>query len=154
MADLSFSTRLAWHGTGREGEGMVVIGDGEITYSAPEFMGGKGAGTSPEELLIAALGACYSGTLFGVLRKKGLPVEKVSIGAEGVVTGYPMQAKFSKLIVHPTIHGGDSKQDIAYRLASVEARDKCFIGKTIAGNVEYEVGDLHVISEDEDAPAI
>ena len=142
MADLRFSTKLKWSGTGRDGEGTAELSAGAVTYSAPASMGGKGVGTSPEELLITAVASCYSGTLFGVLKKQGLAVEHVGIRAEGEVTGYPMQAKFARLRVSPTIVGADKSKVSEYRSAAAEARDKCFIGKTIAGNVEYEVGSV------------
>lgn len=144
MADLIFSTELQWQGTGREGEGKIKLGDFSASYAAPASMGGKGVGTSPEELLIAAVSTCYSGTLFGVLRKNGLLVEKVSVRAEGLVTGYPMQSKFSRLSVFPTIFGGNPDQVADYQRTAEMARDKCFIGKVIAGNVSYEVGDVQV----------
>lgn len=146
MADLSFSTELRWQGTGRDGEGMVKLAEAQVSYSAPASMGGKGAGTSPEELLIAAVSSCYSGTLFGVLRKSGLPVEEVTIQAEGTITEYPMQSKFARLYVHPTVRGGNPAQVTEYQRAAETARDKCFIGKTIAGNVVYEVGDVKIIA--------
>jgi len=147
MADLSFTTGLKWQGTGRTGEGMVKLAEAQVSYSAPAVMGGKGAGTSPEELLIAAVSTCYSGTLFAVLRKDGLPVDEVLIQAEGTVSGYPMQAKFARLCVHPTIRGGDPTQVVEYQRAAETARDKCFIGKTIVGNVAYDVGDVKIIAD-------
>ena len=144
MADLRFSTEMNWGGTGREGEGIVRLGGEQITYSAPASMGGKGVGTSPEELLIAAVASCYSGTLIGVLKKSGLPVEQVKIRAEGEVTGYPLQAKFARLQVSSVIVGADHTKLAEYQGAAVEARNKCFIGKTITGNVTYEVGEVEL----------
>lgn len=146
MANLSFATKLKWHGTGRDGEGTVKLAEAQVSYSAPESMGGKGTGTSPEELLIAAVSTCYSGTLFGILRKLELPAEEVIIRAEGMVTGYPMQSKFARLCVHPTVHGGDPEHAAEYQRVAEVARDKCFIGKTIAGNVSYEVGDVRIVA--------
>ncbi len=68
--DLSFSIDASWTGTGREGRGTIRSGGLEIAYSAPASMGGQGSGTSPEELLMAAVTACYSGTLFRVLQQR------------------------------------------------------------------------------------
>lgn len=146
MADLSFSTDLRWQGTGREGQGAVRLRGKEVSYSAPDSIGGKGSGSSHEELLISAVGVCYSGTLFGLLRKKGLPVSRVGIRAEGAVIGYPMQSKFSRLCVSPTVEGGDVAQAKSYEQAAAEARDRCFIGKTITGNVQYDVGEVRVLA--------
>ncbi len=144
MADLEFETYLSWYATGNEGNGTVQLGQKEVIYSAPANMGGKGVGTSPEELLLAAVAACYSGTLMGLLTRKGLPVEHVKIRVQGIVTGYPLNAKFATLRVHPDIIGGDKEQRTAYQDVALLARDRCFIGKTIAGNVAYEVLDVQI----------
>jgi len=63
MADLFFHTDIAWTGVGVAGQGRVEIGGDSVLYSAPTGMGAKGVGTSPEELLFAAVAACYSSTL-------------------------------------------------------------------------------------------
>lgn len=147
MADLKFSTDLAWKGTGRTGEGTVNLAGRPVTYSAPATMGGQGVGTSPEELLIAAVGACYSGTLFALLQRADLAVQQVEVNVEGTVTEYPVKSKFAELRVNPTILGGNPKRQEEYIAAAKTARDKCFIGKTITGNVAYEVGDVRVIAE-------
>ncbi len=69
------------------------MGDQRVRCSAPSTMGGKGVGTSPEELLLATVTSCYSGTLFRVLGRQGLPVDHVRIDATGVVAGYPLQPR-------------------------------------------------------------
>ncbi|RIV21696.1 hypothetical protein D2Q93_10515 [Alicyclobacillaceae bacterium I2511] len=145
MADLSFSIHAQWSGTGKQGEGTVYLDGQDLIYSAPSSMGGKGVGTSPEELLLSAVTACYSGTLFRLLVKSGLPVEDLTIETEGTVTGFPLNAVFSKVRVHPTIHGGDAEHFEAYQVLTKTARDRCFIGKTIMGNVAYEVGNVTIL---------
>ncbi len=142
--DLTFESRIAWQNTGREGEGTAKLGGQELQFSAPYSMGGKGTGTSPEELLLTAVGSCYSGTLFALLMKEHLRVTSVDVQVTGKVTEYPIQAKFSQLVVNPTIVGADSSQVSLYEEAANKAREKCFIGKTIAGNVEYLVGTVTV----------
>lgn len=144
MSDLRFAVGLSWSGRGREGAGQIV-GDGvEIEYSVPASMGGRGSGTNPEQLLVAAVGSCYSATLLGVLRRAELPASEVRITAEGVVTGYPGDARFETLTVSPTIVGGDPTRAYEYDRAASLAHDRCFIGNTIAGTVDYRVGRVTV----------
>lgn len=145
MTDLQFEVFLQWKGTGQEGEGKLTAGDDSFIYSSPANMGGKGVGMSPEDLLISAVSSCYSGTLFALLEKKGLPVENVSVRAEGHVNDYPLRSHFAQITVHPHIIGGDLDKEIDYIEAASSARDKCFIGKTIQGNVAYEVGDVSIV---------
>ncbi len=144
MADLHFNIDVAWQGTGKEGEGVLHTGGYELACSGPASMGGKGVGSSPEELLLSGITACYSGTLFGVLKRAGLPVEKVVVKTDGVVTGYPLNAKFAQLTVHPTIVGGDTTKLALYKENAEIARERCFVGKTVAGNMIYDLGEVSV----------
>jgi peroxiredoxin-like protein len=144
MADLHFEIEATWQGTGKEGGGVARMSGYEIPVSGPTSMNGKGVGTSPEELLLTGVTACYSGTLVGVLKKAGLPVDSVSVKTDGVVSGYPLSAKFDQLTVHPTIHGGDKERLEDYKKNAEIAREKCFVGKTISGYMTYRVGDVTV----------
>lgn len=144
MSDLHFKLEAEWSGSGKNGEGTLIINSQKLLYSAPENMGGKGVGISPEELLMSAVTSCYSGTLFGVLKKRGLAVVDVRIETEGIVTGYPLNTKFSSIIVNPVVYGGDTTKTKDYEKAALIAREKCFIGKSIVGNILYEVGRVAV----------
>ena len=85
MHELPFQVELEWSGTGRDGAGRIVTDDLEFELSTPASMGGRGAGTNPEELLVCAVGACYAATLLGVLRRAALPAASVNIDARGTV---------------------------------------------------------------------
>ena len=144
--DIDFMIHSSWSGTGRSGIGTIYSGSQSITYSAPASMGGQGAGTSPEELLIAAVSACYSGTLARILQQRELRATRVDIKAQGMVTGYPSETHFSRIVVHPTIAGGDASRLDEYAAAAEAAHRRCFIGGTLADSVEYSVGDVQVPS--------
>ncbi len=58
MRDLKFDVRADWAAR----EGLIKTGGQEIDYSGPASMGGMGKGTSPEELLMSGVAACYSAT--------------------------------------------------------------------------------------------
>jgi peroxiredoxin-like protein len=139
---LTFSVNVEWTGSGRSGEGAVQAGAQRIDYSAPASMGGKGSGTSPEELLLAAVTSCYSATLYRVLERSGLPVSRVFVATSGYVEDYPQAARFARIVVHPTIAGADASRLQEYRQEALRARELCFIGKTVQGNVAYEVGEV------------
>jgi peroxiredoxin-like protein len=140
MRELPFQVELEWTGSGRQGTGRIVTDDLELELSTPASMGGRGVGTNPEELLVCAVASCYAATLYGVLGRSGLPAESVSIDARGTVGGYPGQARFERIVVSPTIVGGDPERAHAYEQAAAAAHDRCFIGQTIAGTVDYQVG--------------
>ena len=147
MHELAFEAELEWSGSGREGTGRIVTDDLVLEYSTPKSMGGKGEGTNPEELLVCAVASCYSATLLGLLHRANLPATAVRIAAAGAVTGYPAQARFERLTVSPTIVGGDPDRRREYEQAAETAHERCFIGRTIAGNVAYKVGQVAVAPE-------
>jgi organic hydroperoxide reductase OsmC/OhrA len=61
---LTFESQATWRGPQRAGAGVLTTGQQRVVFSAPESMGGRGVGSSPEELLVSAVASCYSGTLF------------------------------------------------------------------------------------------
>lgn len=140
MQELPFQVELEWSGSGREGAGRIVTDDLELELSTPAAMGGRGVGTNPEELLVCAVASCYSATLFGVLRRAGLPATSVNVDARGIVGGYPGRARFERIVVSPTIVDGDPARIHDYEQAAADAHDRCFIGHTLAADVDYQVG--------------
>ena len=146
MADLTFESKVIWRGRERAGGGIVTTGRQEMVFSAPSSMGGRGVGTSPEELLISAVASCYSGTLFHLLARDRLPAEQVSVRVTGTVSDHPgPQARFSKVVVHPTIHAQEPERAPDYRECAQEAHDHCLIGRALRSDVLYEGGEVTVV---------
>ncbi|HEX5706511.1 MAG TPA: OsmC family protein [Pyrinomonadaceae bacterium] len=58
----------------------VRYGDGaRFTSDEPQTLGGDGAGPDPYALLLGALGSCISMTVTLYARRKGWPVERVTV---------------------------------------------------------------------------
>jgi peroxiredoxin-like protein len=143
MADLSFFIDATAKGSGKDREGVISVDGQSVRFSAPASMGGKGAGASPETLLISAVTACYSLTLLALLQKRKLPCTEIGVRTEGTVTGFPQHDTYSRVVVNPVFKGGDASRREEYRALAVEARDRCFIGQTVhLGGVAYEVGEV------------
>ena len=144
MSDLSFDVELMWSETEGKGAGEIQTDDLVLELSGPESMGGRGVGTNPEELLVCAVSSCFTATLFGVLRRAQLPVDSLAVDASGTVTGFPGHARFARIVVSPTILGGDAERHPEYETAAEIAHERCFIGRTLAPEVAYEVGSVQV----------
>ncbi len=144
MSELDFDVQVSWSKTGRSGAGRIRTHDAVQELSTPASMGGRGAGTNPEELLVAAVSSCYTATLFGVLRRARLPVDSLTVSARGTVTGFPGGARFEQIMVSPTILEGDVSRRAEYEQATQIAHERCFIGKTLAADVVYEVGPVEI----------
>lgn len=145
MGDLSFSAQIRWESQIGQRVGEAETGGQTVVWSAPASMGGSGVGTSPEEFLLCAVGSCYSATLYGVLRRQHLPVNSLSVRVEGKVTGYPDASRFAAILVHPMIREADRARAEAYESACHEARDRCFIGRTVRDTLEYVVGEISYV---------
>ena len=145
MAEIRFEVSAWAGGSGRERGGAVLVDGLELGYSVPASMGGKGAGVSPETLLLAAVTACYALTLLALLQKRKLPVSRVEVRSEGLVSAGQHQDRYERVAVHPTIVGGDSGRREEYAAVAAQARDRCYIGRTVAGGgAAYEVGSVAV----------
>src|SRR5205085_6142892 len=58
----------------------VSYGDGQtLIIDEPKSVGGDGAGPDPYTLLLSALGGCISMTVILYARRKGWPVERVTV---------------------------------------------------------------------------
>ena len=139
MADLFFESRLSWAGKA----GQVQVGGENFRFSVPASMGGLGVGTNPEELLLSAVGACYTATLSGLLNSAGLPAAAVGVRVDGTVSDHPgPSARVSSLVVNPTFIGADAGRESDYEKAAVKARERCFIGRHLGPQVSYRVGEV------------
>ena len=143
MSALQFDVDLEWRADQKFGE--ITIGDVRACVSEPRVMGGTGAGMSPEDFFVAAAASSYSVTLAETLRAIGLPQTSLTIHAEGLVTSDAGSERFTTVTVRPTIQGADIAQRQAYEKAAIAARNNCFIGRSIRGNIAYVVGGVSLV---------
>ena len=143
MSTLQFDVDLEWRSDQKFGE--ITVGEARTCVSEPRVMGGTGAGMSPEDLFVAAAASSYSMTLAQILRAVGLPQSSLAVHAEGLVTSDNGAERFTTVTVRPSIQGADPAQRLAYEKAAITARNNCFIGRSIRGNIAYVVGRISLI---------
>ena len=144
MSALQFDIDLEWRADQRFGE--ITAGEARARVSETRMMGGTGKGMSPEHLFVAATASSYCVTLAEMLRAVGLPQSALSIHAEGLVASDAAAERFTTVIVRPTIQGADLARRDAYAKAAIAARNNCFIGRSIRGNIAYVVGEVCLAS--------
>lgn len=111
-----------------------------MSWSVPASMGGRGEGSSPEELLASAVATCYTATLSALLTRDRLPWSQLQVGMEETVADYPgARARIARLLVKPEVVGGDSRRVVEYQRTAEQARDHCFIGHHLSAEIGYEV---------------
>ena len=73
MSEVTVTSIMKLQNEARYGENQALIED------EPKNAGGDGAGPDPYTLLLSALGACISMTVTLYARRKGWPVERVTV---------------------------------------------------------------------------
>lgn len=72
----------------------------------------------------------------------GLPQSSLSIHAQRLVASDVAAERLTTVIVRPTIQGADAARRDAYAKAAIAARNNCFIGRSIRGNIAYVVDNV------------
>lgn len=113
---------------------LALIGD------EPVASGGDGLGPGPYDLLLAALGHCTVLTILLYARRKGWPVDGVSVRAnherlvvEEEIAGELIRKKVERIVQEIALQGN---LDEAQRVRLMEIAGKCPIHRTITGELE------------------
>jgi putative redox protein len=122
-------------------------GDGQtLIIDEPVTAGGEGAGPDPYALLLAALGSCISMTVHLYARRKGWPVERVTvrlrqnrIHAEDCKECERTTEGFVHRIERSVVIDGDLSEEQQTRLQEIARM--CPVHKTLSS--EIIIADLH-----------
>jgi uncharacterized OsmC-like protein len=147
------------HVLGTTYQTRIDTGDLALIGDEPIEAGGDGLGPNPYELLLAALGQCTVLTILLYARRKGWPVEGVSVRANHerlVVTeeidGELIRKKVER-IVQEIVLQGNLDEDQRTRL--IEIAGKCPVHRTMTGDLEILEREVEIIAPatTEGAPA-
>ena len=138
-----YPVSVEWNG-GRGGSGTVRGGHSGAALDLavpPEFQG-TGNGTNPEELLAAAIAACYSITFGIIAENRKLPLQNLHVEAAGEVEQSGPSFKYTKMTIRPqitlTAEATDDHVKMAEDMAH-KADSYCIITNATRGNVEVHV---------------
>jgi osmotically inducible protein OsmC len=124
-----------WEGDLQSGSGVFTLGSGvagpqHVTWRARAE--DASAGTSPEELIAAALSSCFSMALSSGLAKAGTPPTRLETDVVSTFEGGVGITKLA-LSVRGDVPGADEN---AFREAAEQAKENCPVSKALKGNVE------------------
>lgn len=126
-----------WSG-GRNGTGTVHLRHTSVDFSVPENLNGSGAGTNPEELLLAAAASCYVITLSILLKNRNFPLVRIDLESEGIVENEG-GLRYDRMIHRPTIVLEQPADETLIRGLALHAERTCMVSSAIRGNVDVSV---------------
>jgi peroxiredoxin-like protein len=137
-----FTLQSAWYGDS-DGDGTLTLDGGSVVeYGVPAALGGKANRTNPEQLLLAAVVACYSITLALLIEKRRLSVEFIETMAEGDVARQPDRSlTFVSIRLRPrlTLPDGDETKRKSLEDLAQRAERHCLVSRALHGNVAITV---------------
>lgn len=133
------SASAAWEGGLRGGKGQFTANSGAFQgpYTfATRFESAKG--TNPEELIAAALAACFSMALSGALEKAGTPPKRITTTAAATVdkAGDGFRITKIRLETKGDVPGIDQS---AFAKAAEGAKEGCPVSQALKGNLAIEL---------------
>ena len=129
--DKTYNCRVvAWWTAGRTGLAKCESAPNTIHFTAPPEFGGLEGRWTPEELLLAALAACFTTTFKVVAESSGFDYTDLEVAAEGAVGKSDSGYSFSEITLRPSLTiSGDEKKDRALDLL-LKARNLCLVLRT------------------------
>ncbi|TDQ42831.1 OsmC family protein [Aureibacillus halotolerans] len=140
MAIHHFHLKAGWEG-GRNSEGRISCGKLESKVSIPKSMGGPGAGTNPDEMLLGAAATCFLITLAAMLERSNVTVAPLTLESEALVDVTDNVFTYKEITHRPTIvftavESPELEKKVE-RLAH-KAEASCMITRALKGNVEVK----------------
>lgn len=141
MATFSRSVEVSWTGNLMEGSGQAKAATGAFTLPVtfPQRIGEPGGATSPEELIAAALGVCYTMVLSNMVAKKGGTASKLTVGCEVTADKTEAGIKIATAKLSPRADGLSGMTAEEFAATASEAETKCPVANALRGNVQVDV---------------
>jgi len=134
------TARATWEGTLAEGSGRFTLGSGTVSDQVVTWRdrAEDGGGTSPEELIAAALASCVLMALAGGLARAGTPPTKLE--SEARTTFDQVGEGFKMTTIALSIRGQvEGIDDEAFQQAAEGAKENCPVSQALRGNVELSL---------------
>ena len=138
------------HVPGTTYQTRIDTGDLALIGDEPVEAGGDGLGPNPYELLLAALGQCTVLTIVLYARRKGWPVDGVSVRASHErlvvaeeIKGELIRKKVERIVQEIALQGD---LDQGQRARLIEIAGKCPVHRTLTGDLEILEREVNVNS--------
>jgi peroxiredoxin-like protein len=107
--------------------------------TAPPFeFDGPGDAWSPEQLLLAAVEACFVMTFRAVAAASRLEVTSLAVDAEGIVAHVDGRTRFTEIVLRPRVVTPAGVDAVRLRRALEKAERACLVSASLATPVRLE----------------
>lgn len=136
MDSLDASATLRWNGFHGRIEG--ASGALEVATATQVELGGPGGESNPEELFAAALANCFTSTLTGMARSRGIALGYIETTVSSRLSwGEESHHHLSDATLHTRVQSPAPEADVRALIADAEAN--CPVCQAIAGRVALHV---------------
>ena len=133
------ATDNALHAEVRHAEGMTFLGRGAsnhwVVMDASEAAGGHGAGSSPMELVLMALGGCTAMDIVSILQKRKEEFAGFRVELAGERSAESPR-RFTRITVEYTLTSDTVQAESVIRAVELSAEKYCSVGATLAPGVQ------------------
>ena len=136
-----FSVRAHWRGDAMGSGSVFKQNFPSLPIAGATVLGGSGTGANPEELLLAALGACFVNTWAIFVKKLNLNHPELSLQVSGELGKDPAGGyRFERAVIRPSV----PRALLAENRAGVEkshalAEKYCILSKVVRASMELRV---------------
>ena len=136
MDSLNASAKLRWKGYHGRIEG--TSGSLDVATATQEELGGPGGESNPEELFAAALANCFTSTLTGMARARGIPLGEIETAVKTTLSwGDGTHHHLSDATLHTRVASPAPEEQVRGLIAEAEA--ECPVCQAISGRVALRV---------------
>ncbi|MDX6549173.1 MAG: lipoyl-dependent peroxiredoxin [Gaiellales bacterium] len=136
MDSLDASATLRWKGFHGRIEG--ASGALEVATATQVELGGPGGESNPEELFAAALANCFTSTLTGMARSRGIELGEIETTVSSKLSwGDQAHHHLSDATLHTRVQSPAPEAEVRALIADAEAH--CPVCQAIAGRVALHV---------------
>jgi uncharacterized OsmC-like protein len=129
-------------GTAADFTQKIEIGSHQLNADEPVAFGGTDTGSSPYDLLLAALGACTSMTIGLYARKRGWPLEKITVSlrhskihAKDCDDCETKEGRIDRINLEIHLDGSLSDEQ---RVKLMEIAEKCPVHQTLTSEINIK----------------
>src|SRR5262245_25990745 len=136
MESLQATATLRWEGLRGRIEGES--GSLDVATATQAELGGPGGESNPEELFAAALANCFTSTLTGMARSRGIPLGEIETAVQTTLSwGEGTHHHLSDATLHTRVASPAPEEQVQKLIA--DAEEQCPVCQAIAGRVELRV---------------